>query len=271
MSAKKAKKAAPKSKPKEKRGPRLPKAPPVPSAAPEPAEAPAGGTEAPEKGEEEGQPARKTPPPKKSGKRGLTLANAVHSAALDPGADFDTPTRKETEAEPQPQAHGSLLVEQPPKPKVVGDRFEVFYLKPIFAKTPKGDITVSLAITLPLEDSHDGLLPKIIHDGYRDITKKGRKGMTFTELPGQHAMFFLTSDIREESLVLPAAKMINASLALVQRKGEGEARKVIRLSFRLQVKLSKEVAHFAEHNLGNNFWLSLRETEEPLFDEEDDD
>jgi hypothetical protein len=268
MSAKKAKKAVQKSKPKEKRGPRLPIAPPVPPITPEPPEAQASGTEAPETGEEEGQPAPKTPPPKRSGKRGLTLANAVHSAALDPGADFDTPTRKEPEAQ---QAHGSLLAEQPAKPKVVGDRFEVFYLKPIFAKTPKGDITVSLAITLPLEDTHDGLLPKIIHDGYRDITKKGRKGMTFTELPGQHAMFFLTSDIHEESLVLPAAKMINASLALIQRKGEGEARKVIRLSFRLQVKLSKEVAHFAEQNLGNNFWLSLKETDEPLFDEEDED
>ena len=268
MTAKKAKKAAPKSKPKEKRGPRLPKAPPTPPVAPEPPEAPAGGTEAPEKAAEEEHPAPKPPPPKRSGKRGLTLANAVHAAALDQAADFDTPTRKEPEAQ---QAHGSLLAEQPPKPKVVGDRFEVFYLKPIFAKTPKGDITVSLAITLPLEDSHDGLLPKIIHDGYRDITKKGRKGMTFTELPGQHAMFFLTSDIPEESLVLPAAKMINASLALIQRKGEGEARKVIRLSFRLQVRLSKEVAHFAEQNLGNNFWLSLKETDEPLFDEEDND
>jgi hypothetical protein len=241
----------------------------MPPAAPEPPEAQAGGTEAPENAAEEEHPAPKPPPPKRSGKRGLTLANAVHSAALDADKDFDTPTR--TQATVLGGAQGSLLIEQPPKPKVVGDRFEVFYLKPIFAKTPKGDITVSLAITLPLEDSHDGLLPKIIHDGYRDITKKGRKGMTFTELPGQHAMFFLTSDIREESLVLPAAKMINASLALVQRKGEGEARKVIRLSFRLQVKLSKEVAHFAEQNLGNNFWLSLKETDEPLFDEEDED
>lgn len=258
---KKSIKKAPKSKPKEKRGPRLPKAPPASPAAPEPPEAQAGGTETLENAAEEEHPAPKPPPPKRTGKRGI-------GPALDPSDDFDTPTRKEAEA---PKAQGSLLVEQPPKPKVVGDRFEVFYLKPIFAKTPKGDITVSLAITLPLEDSHDGLLPKIIHDGYRDITKKGRKGMTFTELPGQHAMFFLTSDIREESLVLPAAKMINASLALVQRKGEGEARKVIRLSFRLQVKLSKEVAHFAEQNLGNNFWLSLKETDEPLFDEEDED
>jgi hypothetical protein len=263
MSTKKEKKTPQKSKSTKKSSPRKPQAPAKPlSDTPEPAEQPAGGTEAPEKGEEEGQPAApRTPPPKRTGKKGI-------GPPLDPSDDFDTPTRKEPEAQ---QAHGSLLAEQPPKPKVVGNRFEVFYLKPIFAKTPKGDITVSLAITLPLEDSHDGLLPKIIHDGYRDITKKGRKGMTFTELPGQHAAFYLTSDIKEESLVLPAAKMINASLALVQRKGEGEARKVIRLSFRLQVKLSKEVAHFAEHNLGNNFWLSLKETEEPLFDEEDND
>jgi len=166
---------------------------------------------------------------------------------------------------------GSLLAEQPPKPKVVGDRFEVFYIKPIFAKTTKGDITVSLATTVPLENEHDGLLPKIIHDAYKDILKKGRTGMNLNGIPGQHAAFYLTPDIKEESLVLPAAKMTNVSLALVQRKGEGESRKVIRLSFRLQVKLSAEVARFAEHNLANNFWLSLKDSEETLWDEEDEE
>src|SRR6266404_3123512 len=74
--------------------------------------------------------------PKKSGKRGI--------GPIDPVADFDKPVTRA----PEPKG-SSLLVEQPPKPRIVGERMAVFYLKPLFGETPKGDITVSLAITLP--------------------------------------------------------------------------------------------------------------------------
>lgn len=199
--------------------------------------------------------------PRKSGKKGI--------GALDVEKDFETPTKKEPEAKTEAaKPVGSLLVKQPEKPKVVGDRMEVFYLKPIINKTPKGDITISLVVTVPLEDAHKSILPKIIQDGYHDMKKKGRTGMNFKDVPGQRAEFYVSSDAKEETLVLPAAKVTNASLALVQRKGEGQARDVVRLSFRLQVKLSREVANFAEHNLQNNFWLSLAETQEELFDED---
>jgi len=200
-----------------------------------------------------------TKAPKRTGKKGI--------GPLDPLDDFDKGTKK-PEA---PEVKGSLLVEQPPKPKVVGDRMAVFYLKPIFGKTPKGVITVSLVITVPLADEHADLLPKIIHDGYKDVLKKGRSALAFKDLPAQHAVFYLTSDMDEETLVLPAAKMLDAKLAVVQRKGEGSARKVIRLSFRLQVKLSREVTNFAEHNLQNNFWLTLKETQEDLFDADEEE
>lgn len=198
--------------------------------------------------------------PKKTGKRGV----GPKPDSEDTNKKPDGETSQATEAK-----GSSLLVEQPPKPKVVGDRMEVFYLKPVFTKTPKGDILVAVAITVPIDKEHEELLPKIIADGYKDLLKRGRSTIGFKELPGQRAEFYLSQDIKEETLVLPAAKMINASLALVQRKGEGSARKVVRLSFRLQVKLSREVANFAEHNLQNSFWLSLKETEETLFDEED--
>lgn len=201
--------------------------------------------------------------PKKSGKRGI--------GPIDSVSDFDKPVTRSMVKKDAPEPKGSLLADNPPAPKIVGDRMEVFYLKPIFGKTPKGDITVSLAITLPVEEDHDGLLPKIVHDGYKDILKKARKAINFSELPGQRAEFYISSDAKEESLVLPAAKMLSTSLALIQRKGEGEARKVVRLSFRLQVKLSREVAHFAENNLQNSFWMKLSETQEQLFDEDDED
>ena len=169
------------------------------------------------------------------------------------------------------EQEGSLLAEQPPKPKVVGNRMEVFYDKPFFGKF-KDVVTLALVCTLPVEKEHETLLPKLIRDAYHDIIKKGRKSSTLkdADLPGQRVAFYLNDVIKEEILVMPAAKLIHVALSEVQRKGEGVSRKVIRLAFRLQVKLSHEVATFAEHNLQNNFWITLQDTEESLFDEEEE-
>jgi hypothetical protein len=196
-------------------------------------------------------------PPKKSGKRG--------PRPLDPKEDFDQPTKKEAE--------GSLIAEQPPQPAVVGSRIKAHYLKPIFSKTTKGERLLAMHMTFPLTEEHtgDSLLPKSVCEGWGFISKHGRKRLDLVGIPGQKATFYLTPDIDDAKLVLPAAKVINVSLAVVQKKGEGEAQKVIRLSFRLQVPVSHEVAKFAELNYGNDFWIKLQETEEPLFDEDDED
>ena len=206
---------------------------------------------------------RRNPPPKKTGKSGI-------GPKIDPLDDFDTPTRREPET--KPIGGTSLLVKQPEKPGVVGKRMKVFYDKPLFSK--KSDIiTVSLLCSVPLEKEHEDLLPKIIRDAYHDVSKKGRKTINLKtdELPGQRACFYLSHDSKDETLTLPAARLTNVSLSEIQRKGEGSSRKVIRLSFRLQVKLSREVAHFAEHNLANDFWVELEDTQEALFDEESEE
>jgi hypothetical protein len=267
MSAKKAKKEAPKSKPKEKRGPRLPKAQPAASTAPEPPEAPAGGTEAPEQGDgQEEHPAPKPPPPKRSGKRGLTLANAVHNTALDPAADFDTPTRKEPEAQ---QAHGSLLVTNPPKPTVANGRMKVFYDRPLFSKS-KDRILIALQFSVPLGEEHDEILPKSVAEAHHDLLKRNRTKISLNGLPAQHATLYISADHKEELVTLPACKMNNVNIAMIQRKGEGSARKVARLAFRLQAEYSRPLATFGEMNLANDFWLVLKESQESLWDEEED-
>jgi hypothetical protein len=195
--------------------------------------------------------------PKKTGKRGVK--------PLDPKEDFDQPIRKEPE--------GSLLAEQPPQPSVVGNRIKAHYLKPIFSKATKGERLLAMHMTFPLTEEHteDSLLPKAVREAWAFISKHGRKRLDLVGIPGQRATFYLTPDIDDAKLVLPAAKIINVSLAVVQKKGEGESQKVIRLSFRLQVPVSHEVAKFAELNYGNDFWIHLEETEEPLFDEDDDE
>lgn len=193
--------------------------------------------------------------PKKTGKRMLPPEDKT-----DAVKDLDKPSKG-----------GSLLVEQPPKPTVVGDRMQAYYNKPLYSKLPKsGDVVISFVMSFPLEKEHKELLPKIVAEGYHDIAKRGRKTLGFKELPGQAVKFFLSHDDKDEVLSLPAARMVQANLALVERKGEGSARKVVRFSFRFQVKYEAHIAKFADVNLGNQFWITLEEAQTDLFEDEEE-
>src|SRR5258707_9037835 len=111
--------------------------------------------------------------PKATGKRGIGPGpdKDEESKPLDAAKDFDTRTTKEgSTADPATAEKGSLLVEQPPKPKVVGNRMELFYDKPIFGKY-KDVVTVSLVCTMPVEKEHEDLLPKLVRDAYHDVKK----------------------------------------------------------------------------------------------------
>lgn len=199
--------------------------------------------------------------PKKTGKR------------LQPPEDPNDQSEKLTTIVTK---QGSLLADNPPKPKVVGDRMEVFYIKPIFSKSAKGDLSVSLAFSVALEKEHKDLLPQIVADAYHDVLKKGRKSLTLRNVPGQRVELYLSHDAKDVLLFLAAAKVTSASLALIERKGEGAARKVIRFSFRLQVPIpaqakSDKVSYFAERNLQNSFWMKTEDADPELFKEDEDE
>lgn len=202
--------------------------------------------------------------PKKTGKR------------LPPPEDKDAAEKIEKLTTIVTKQEGSLLANNPPKPKVVGDRFEAFYLKPHFAKSAKGDLSVALAFSVALEKEHKELLPKLVADAYHDVLKKGRKSMTLRNVPGQRVEIYLQNDDKAPELFLAAAKVINTTLALIERKGEGAARRVIRFSFRLQVPIPAQaktdiVSYFASRNLQASFWLKMEEADPALFEEPDEE
>lgn len=147
-------------------------------------------------------------------------------------------------------------------------RMKVFYDKPYFTKS-KDHILVALQLSIPLEQEHDELLPKIVIEAHKDVLKRGRKRIVLNGIPAQHASIFLTHDDPEDLVVLPACKLVSANVALVERKGEGSSRKVVRFSFRLQAESSRALAVFAESNLANDFWLVMKESQESLWDEDE--
>jgi hypothetical protein len=223
---------------------------------------------------------------KKSGKTNLTLANAPERSskpkpptpALDEGRDFDKPTRGDGTGTPEtapaeaPAEKGSLLAPQPPKPTVVGDRILMHYLKPTFSKTKKGTRLIAMHLSFALTEAHtaDSLLPEKIRNKWELIGKEGLTFMEVSGVPGQRVEFYMTQDIDDIKLLLGAAEMTDVALAVIQKKGDGEATRIIRLSFRLQVPVTQDVEQFAVTNYGNDFWLTLQETEDDLFEEDED-
>lgn len=193
--------------------------------------------------------------PKKTGKRGI--------GPLDPEKDFDTPTKKPVQAE-------LLKVPEEKKQVVANDRILAHYVKPHFQKKKAGDRTISLELSFFLTEEHEEHIPKQIREDWKFMQRRGKKRLDIIDVPGQVVKFWLTSDDKEEALVLPAAKVTHVSLQVVEAKGTGQKQKVIRLSFRLEVKMTADVGRFAEWNYGEALWIVMHETQESLFDEEEE-
>lgn len=220
--------------------------------------------------------------PKKTGKRG------PRPAPLDPVEDFETPVRAaareaigilEVEAVEEEEIAGAedpqgQLLEIPesemPAP-VMGERMLVHYIRPTFKKTKKGERTISLEFSLPLTDEHEELIPGAIKAGWKFLAKKGNKRLDITDVPAHIVKLWLAHDSEKEALVLPVAEITNVSLATIQAKGSGKTQKVIRLSFRAMVKMSAAVGKFAEFHFEENLWLEWNETQEQLFEEDEEE
>lgn len=205
--------------------------------------------------------------PKKTGKKGITLATAASGkdrAAGEPlnaEEDFDKPVKAEEQQ--------GELVEIEPQPSVVKGRFLAQFIEPIFTKAPKtGDRLIAFDMTVMLGKEHeDGdVIPRAVKNAWHWVAKDSRTRAAF-EVPGQIVKFYLAHDVKEEELVLPAAKVTNCSISVVQTKGQGKALKQIRWKFRYQVAWNKEVERFAASSYGAAYWITTKNTEEPLFDE----
>jgi hypothetical protein len=169
-----------------------------------------------------------------------------------------------------------LEVQEAPKPAVVDDRFLVSYKKPVFSLAPKsGDKLLALQMMVMLTPEHKkrGLFPASVKHGWEFIERPRCKSVSLIDLPLQAVKLFVQSDDKDGDNVLhlPAAKIINATLSVITKKGEGEALKVIRFLFRVQVPFNRDVAKFAESNYGNAFWMNMAKAQGEMFDDEENE
>lgn len=175
---------------------------------------------------------------------------------------------KPLDNEESEQAELLKMPEQPKPPAVQGNKILAHFIRPHFRKTKAGERLIALELSFPLTDAHEEFIPKAVRDGWKFMAKKGNKRLDIVDVPNQFARFYLASDDKSEALILPVSQITHVSLAVVKQTGTGAATKVIRFSFRLEVKMSAEVGRFADANFDESFWLEMAETQETLFDED---
>ena len=210
--------------------------------------------------------------PKKSGKK--TLAGRP----LDQNEDFEKPLTKEKSPEQKLEAldkptekKGSLLIEHPESPTAVNGRMKAFYGTPRYSKY-KDVVLISLQMSIPLSEKHLKLLPKIVAAGFHGLNdKEGFTRINLKNIPPQHVTFYLESDRKTAILSLPATKVISANVALIEQKGEGKIRSIVRFAFYLQSEDSDLISNFARLNVDNNFWIEMSQSQKSLWDENEED
>jgi hypothetical protein len=148
---------------------------------------------------------------------------------------------------------------------------KAFYGTPRYSKF-KDVVLIALQMSIPLSEKHLKLLPKIVEAGFHGLNdKEGFTRINLKNIPPQHVVFYLESDQKTPILTLSVAKVTSANVALIEQKGEGKIRSVVRFAFNLQSEDSDAISNFARLNVDNNFWIEMSKSQEDLWDVEEDE
>lgn len=205
--------------------------------------------------------------------RALAKANrALKEAALEEVEEEVLEEEVIPESESEEEQGVLLEIPESELPSaVMGQRMAVHYVRPHFKKTKKGERTISLEISFPLTGEHEDLMPKVVREGWKFLLKRGMKKLDINEVPCHIIKLWMSHDEEKESLKLPLAGITNVSLAVIQEKGTGQSKKVIRLSFRALVNMSANVGKFAEYHFDEKLWMEWHESEEKMFEEPEEE
>lgn len=152
--------------------------------------------------------------------------------------------------------------ELPIKPKAVRDeQMMANYVKPHYFLA-KEQRLIGLEISFPLTDDHKSVLPKAVCDEWQHL-KRSSSTRVCLDVPPQ------TVDIRfapdhDVELHIIGAQIHRATLSVIQEKGTGAAKKVVRFSFRIVSEVMKNISTFADNEFGKVVWIEMGPTQAEL-------
>jgi hypothetical protein len=123
---------------------------------------------------------------------------------------------------------------------------------------------VHLDFSFPLEDAHDGYVPKKVKEAWLWLKDSGNKAVQIIGIPPVTLDVFLDPKAKRGELHLPGAGFSKAVISLIEEVGKGKAKMVTRLSFRLLTERTKDVIEFAAWMDGQEFWITCEPTQKQM-------
>lgn len=104
---------------------------------------------------------------------------------------------------------------------------------------------VHLDFSFPLEDAHDGYIPKKVKAALEWLKEQDNKAVQITGLPAVTLDVYDSPASKKATLHLIGAEFTRAIISVIEEVGKGKAKLVWRFSFRLRVERDEKVIGFA--------------------------
>lgn len=169
-----------------------------------------------------------------------------------------------SDQEQQVLSTGGSMEEQPGPITVVNGRILADYLKPVFSRDSNDDRYIALEFSVKLTEAHRTILPRKVLDAWGFVADEGGDGVKNIPVKPQTVRVFLTSDSKDEELLIVGAVIEHAKVDIVEERGAGEAVKFTRYMFRVQQERTKNLVNFGCWNDGKSVWLEMNPTQAAL-------
>lgn len=116
---------------------------------------------------------------------------------------------------------------------------------------------VHLDFSFPLEEAHDGFIPKKVKTALEWLKEQDNKAVQITGLPAVTLDVYDAPQSRKATLHLVGAQFTKAIISVIEEVGKGKAKLVWRWAFRLRVERDEEVIGFAAWRDGEEFWITM--------------
>lgn len=127
-----------------------------------------------------------------------------------------------------------------------------------------GEKLVHLDFSFPLEDAHNGFIPKKAKDAWDFLKESDNKLIQIKGIPPVTLDVYTTSTEKRPELHLVGAAFSKAVISLIEEVGKGKAKMVTRFAFRLCVERSADVIEFAAWRDGEEFFITMPATQKAL-------
>lgn len=123
---------------------------------------------------------------------------------------------------------------------------------------------VHLDFSFPLEDAHDGYIPRKVKAALEWLKEQDNKAVQITGLPAVTLDVYDAPQSKKATLHLVGAQFTRAIISVIEEVGKGKAKLVWRFSFRLRIERTQNVLDFAAWMDGQEFWICMPPTQKTL-------